>query len=287
MHIERIHKMIEKLTECALCELDKGAECVNTKEFGEVVDMIKDLSEAEYKSLISKEMKEYKEEEEAEEKYMMRMLKDEHKDEYKKMREEYGEEDGERRFYDNYRYANGRFAPKGRGSYMPRSSGRRGYEEPPYYHMMPEMDYDPEWYRDMDRMDGKMYYSGSGMGRSASNPGNSSGRTGGMDGGNSGGNVRGYSEGYNDGYSEGERSGRNSRTRDGREGRSGQMRRSYMETKEMHKGNTPQDKQEKMKSLEGYMKELAEDVTEMVEDASPEERSLLKQKLQVLTQKIG
>lgn len=94
MHIERIHKMIEKLTECAVCEINKGIECVNTDEFGKVIDMIKDLADSEYKSIISKEMKKHKEDEEAEEKYML-----------KRFKEEYGEEDGERRYYDNYRYA--------------------------------------------------------------------------------------------------------------------------------------------------------------------------------------
>lgn len=35
MHIERIHKMIECLTEKALGELDKGVENVNTEEISE------------------------------------------------------------------------------------------------------------------------------------------------------------------------------------------------------------------------------------------------------------
>ena len=64
----------------------------------------------------------------------------------------------ERRYYDNYRYkASGRFAPNGKGSYMP----RRGYEEPPYYHMNPDMyrEHTPEYYRDVDRAQGKMYYT--------------------------------------------------------------------------------------------------------------------------------
>ena len=64
MHIERIHKMIECLTEKALCELDKGVENVNTEEMGEAVDMIKDLCEAEYKAVIVKSMKKAVEEEE-------------------------------------------------------------------------------------------------------------------------------------------------------------------------------------------------------------------------------
>ena len=48
MHIERIHKMLECLAEKSLCEIEKGIENVNTEEMGEVIDMIKDLSEAEY-----------------------------------------------------------------------------------------------------------------------------------------------------------------------------------------------------------------------------------------------
>ena len=64
----------------------------------------------------------------------------------------------ERRYYDNYRYkTSGRFAPKGKGSYMP----RRGYDEPPYYHMNPDMyrEHTPEYYRDMDRENGRLYFS--------------------------------------------------------------------------------------------------------------------------------
>lgn len=136
MHIERIHKMIECLTEKALGELDKGVENVNTEEMGEAVDMIKDLCEAEYKAVIVKSMKKADEEEEEYNKELLRALKD-----------EYGEEGG-RRYYDEYRYMRtGRYAPKGKGTYV----GRRGYEEPPYYHMYPE--------RDMDREYGRMYYT--------------------------------------------------------------------------------------------------------------------------------
>lgn len=69
--------------------------------------------------------------------------------------------------------------------------------------------------------------------------------------------------------------------RDSREGRSGGARRGYMEAKEIGK-----DKGEKMKSLEEYTKGLAEDVTEMVSDMSPEEKNLLRTKLQTLAQKV-
>ena len=69
----------------------------------------------------------------------------------------------ERRYYDNYRYkTSGRFAPKGRGSYMP----RRSYDEPMGdYEMTPEMyeKYPAEYYRDIDRQSGKMYFTDMSM----------------------------------------------------------------------------------------------------------------------------
>lgn len=235
MHIKRMHKIIETLTETALCELEKGVECVNTKEFGEVVDMIKDLAEAEYKARISKAMEKAEDEEEAEEKYMM-----------KRFKEEYGEEDGERRYYDMYRYKNGRFAPKGRGM-------RRGYEEPPYYHMTPDMykERDPEYWRDLDRSKGRLYFS-----EPISNI-----------------DMR-------------RDMGKTEHMRDSREGRAGEMRRGYMEAKEIHSDNTPESKQAKMRELEKYMRSLSDDLTEAIDGASNEEKTMLKSKLATLAQKI-
>ena len=46
MDIKRMHDMIEKLSECAKSEFDKGIENVNTDEMGKVTDMLKDLAEA-------------------------------------------------------------------------------------------------------------------------------------------------------------------------------------------------------------------------------------------------
>lgn len=243
MHIERIHKMIECLTEKALCELDKGVENVNTEEMGEAVDMIKDLCEAEYKAVIVKSMKKADEEEEEYNKELLKALED-----------EYGEEGG-RRYYDEYRYMRtGRYAPKGKGSYV----GRRGYEEPPYWHRYPgdmtDMDYDSmERMRDMDRLSrGRMYYT------------NMSDCMGMIDQPRSG----------------------SSTERDMREGRSGISRKHYMETKEQHKANTQQDKDAKMQSLDEYMRELSADMTELLTDMTPEERTMLKSKMSVLMTKI-
>lgn len=225
MDIMRMHDMIEKLSECAKCEIDKGIENIDPCEMGQVTDMMKDLAEAMYYRTLMKAMEESS------------------ADETMEMFERFG--DG-RRFYDNYRYSNGRFAPKGRGT-------RRGYVEPPYYHQMPE-DYHewermPEYdrMRDLDRISmGKMYYSEPMSG--------------------------------NNGMSTG--------THDAREGRAGMSRRSYMETKEMHNGNSPEDKDAKMKELEKYMKSLSEDVTELFSGMSPEEKQLTKTKLTTLVTKM-
>lgn len=70
--------------------------------------------------------------------------------------------------------------------------------------------------------------------------------------------------------------------RDRREGRSPMSRRNYMESKEMHHG-----KEKKLKELEQYMKELSEDIVEMIQDASPEEKQMLEKKMTHLTSKIA
>lgn len=131
MDIMRMHDMIEKLSECAKCEIDKGIENIDPCEMGQVTDMMKDLAEAMYYRTLMKAMEESS------------------ADETMEMFERFG--DG-RRFYDNYRYSNGRFAPKGRGI-------RRGYDEPPYFHMTPEMYRGMEHDRDIDRNYGRMYYT--------------------------------------------------------------------------------------------------------------------------------
>ena len=69
--------------------------------------------------------------------------------------------------------------------------------------------------------------------------------------------------------------------RDYREGKSPVTRRMYMESKELH-----HDKAKQMKELEQYMRELSEDITEMIDDATPEEKEILSQKLTTLANKI-
>lgn len=213
MDIKRMHCMIEKLAECAEKQFDNGIENVDTAEMGQVTDMLKDLAEAMYYRTLTKAMD------------------DSDPEEIMEMFERYG--DGGRRYYDHYRYADGRFAPKGRGTY------RRGYDEPPYYHMTPEMYRSMENYRDMDRRDGRMYYTEPTM--------------------NSGVHT---------------------------ESRYDMAKRNYTESKELHRGNTPEDKEQKMKELEKYLREIGSDIAELISDASTEEKNLLKNRMQVIMQKI-
>ena len=70
--------------------------------------------------------------------------------------------------------------------------------------------------------------------------------------------------------------------RDEREGRSYNSRRMYMEARETHKDKTVQ-----LRELEKYMQELSQDVTEMIADASPEEKQYLEKKITALASKIG
>ena len=67
--------------------------------------------------------------------------------------------------------------------------------------------------------------------------------------------------------------------RDYREGRSGRSRKMYMESKEMHKGNTPEDKEAKRKELDKWMTDIGSDIKELVHDMSAEEKQTAKTKL--------
>ena len=70
--------------------------------------------------------------------------------------------------------------------------------------------------------------------------------------------------------------------RDEREGRSPMSRKMYMEAKHMNK-----DKATQLRELEKYMQELSSDMTEMIADASPEEKQYLEKKITALASKIG
>lgn len=214
-----MHKWAKQIMECVKAKV----EAIGLDNFeGQNLDDLKDFTE------IAKNIacfdKDYR--------IVEAMEKSEDNEDIMRMVEQY-EDYPDRRFYDNYRYANGRFAPKGKGT-------RRGYIEPPYYHQMPD-DYRTwedkpmqERMRDLDRMSGRMHYTEP-----------------------------------------------ITATRDSREGKSGMMRRSYIEAKEMHK-----DKDTTMQELEKYLKGVSEDITDVIGSMTPEERSMLKSKMSTLVTKL-
>lgn len=214
-----MHKWAKQIMECVKAKV----EAIGLDNFeGQNLDDLKDFTE------IAKNIacfdKDYR--------IVEAMEKSEDNEDIMCMVEQY-EDYPDRRFYDNYRYANGRFAPKGRGT-------RRGYIEPPYYHQMPD-DYRTwedkpmqERMRDLDRMSGRMHYTEP-----------------------------------------------TTATRDSKEGKSGMMRRSYIEAKEMHK-----DKDTTMQELEKYLKGVSEDITDVIGSMTPEERSMLKSKMSTLVTKL-
>lgn len=274
MHIKRIHEMIEKLTECTLSAINENQSRVGDFSIPDVIDMIKDLACAEKEAREAKEMQKEEEEEKEEEKHMLKMLKEEHG---------MSEEDG-KRFYDAWRYKNGRFAPKGRGT-------RRGYEEPPYYHMTPEMmrEHDPEYWRDVDRHMGKMYFTPMSGGDRSVQSGSS--MSGGNIGGNSGGSTRGYEDGFDDGqrrgYSEGYEQGNRDGRSQGGNSRYERAKRGYEETKEKHKGNTPEDKRMNMAEFEKVLNIVLDEIDDMLQDAPPEMKNMAKTKGMARLQKIS
>lgn len=137
---EELCELKDKLVCAAKGELERGIQNVNTHEMGEVIDMIKDLAEAEEKCWKACYYK-----------HIVHAM------------EEESEEDG-RMGYDNWRYSSGRYAPKGHGH---RSGYRPGEDIEPW--MMAEGfgenrgDYSKE-HRMYDRPEGsdhRMGYSGS------------------------------------------------------------------------------------------------------------------------------
>lgn len=70
--------------------------------------------------------------------------------------------------------------------------------------------------------------------------------------------------------------------RDMREGRSGISRRTYMEMKEKDA-----DKADKVKEMKTWASDFAEDVMEMLDNASPEEKTIMKQHLAQIASKIS
>lgn len=147
---------------------------------------------------------------------------------------------------------------------------KEGGKEHHHYYTTPM--YYPYHDRDMDRGQGKMYYTDNGR-RNYDDMMYYNGN------GNGGNSSSGGGHSSSRSYSERDISGM---MRDPREGRSSQSRRSYMESKEMHK-----DKAHQLKELEKYMQELTQDMVEMIQDASPEEKQYLEKRITALGNKIG
>lgn len=164
-----------------------------------------------------------------------------------------------------------------------KAMNEKGEEKEGHYKHYSQMQY-----RDMDRGMGRMYYedprymggndtyrqysSNGGQSNSGSSSGgsNNSSSGQGQSGGNSGGSSRQYSEKEYE------------LMRDRREGKSPMSRRTYMEAKESHS-----DKAHQMKELENYMQELTQDVVEMVEGASAEEKQYLSKRVAALANKLA
>lgn len=109
------------------------------------------------------------------------------------------------------------------------------------YEMSPEdyKMYPPEMMRDMDRISGRMYYTEP-MGAVA--------------------NVEPIAK-------------------DPKEGKAGASRKTYIENKKFHSGNTAEDKKSNMDKLSAYLNDFGADLKEMWDGMLPEEKTLAKQKM--------
>lgn len=212
MSIERLKTMKEAFMCAVEGQMYNLAE-VDAEELGEVVDMIKDLSEAIYYCEVAEAMEKAEKEEKHGNNHHQEMMY------YTPSM-----------YYPMY-YSDGNQRPERHGN----TDGR-----------------------DMPRM----YYNGSSSGNGSSGNGS---RSNGNNSMSSQYSEREFPEAF----------------QDNREGRSPRARRMYMEAKE-----TKQDKTTQMKELEKYMQELAQDMVEMVEDASPEERQYLSKKISALATKL-
>lgn len=280
-----MHNEAIKMAKWAMADaLAKGYDNMNSQDwddFKDCVETAKNAIKCDYYYRLVECMKKEEEEDKREDKYFLDMLKEEHADEYKRMREEYGEDEGERRFYDAWRYkSSGRYAPKGKGTRY----GRRGYTEP-MYHMPLDMyhEYTPEELRDWDRDKGRLYFTPSNTENGGMNNASSS-----QSNGNSG-DTRSYSDGFNDGqtrgYSEGYERGRNDGSRNN-SSRYDNARRGYSESKQNHRGNSPEDNSENMRNLEKVLNIIAEDVKEYMPNMSPSEKAMAKQKIDGISKSI-
>lgn len=236
-----IETMYESMENAIKHQIDGGLDKVNTHELYEAVDILKDISEIKHHCIKSM----YYEQ-------IMEAMED----------AEYGvdyDENGEIRYYQPRSKTSGRF--------MSRGDGRRNYR------MTPEMyrEYEPEYYRDLDRESMKRMYSTTSTSTSGTSGNYSDGYADGMNEGEKRGYNNGMSEGetrgYERGYSEGSRN---------RGGRYDRARRNYEENKQ---GKNGQSDEKDMRNLETMLNEFEKELSEMLPKMSQQEKNLAKNKV--------
>ena len=238
-----IETMYDSMENAIKHQIDGGLDKVNTHELYEAIDILKDLSEiklncvkAMYKTQIMEAMED----------------------------SEYGvdyDENGEIRYY------RGQPRSKTTGRFMSRGDGRRNYR------MTPEMyrEYEPEYYRDLDRETMRRMYSTTSTGTSGTSRNYSDGYADGMNEGEKRGYNNGMSEGETRGYERGFSEG--SRNRGGRYDRA---RRNYEENKQ---GKNGQSDEKDMRNLETMLNEFEKELSEMLPKMSQQEKNLAKNKV--------
>lgn len=210
--MEEIRELKNTLLQAVKTEVAKGVQCVDTKEAGEVIDMVKDLAEAEKCCM--------------EACYYSKVVEAMTDDE-----EVYG--------YNNRRYKNGRYAPKGRGSMM-------GYNP-----TMMQMPYIMDYLDDPEEFEYRMGYSGQG-GRGSSRGGNRS---------QSGSRMSGGSYGY-----------------DGGEGRYGAPYMRYRDSRRYYtETHSPEAKEDMNAYASEHVGDTLTSIREIWKDADPSMRRKLKE----------
>lgn len=252
--VEKLSKIKEQLVCGAEQEITKGLMMVDTKEMGEVIDMIKDLAEAEekcWKACYYKQIVEAMHEEEEREELITKLGMDDGENEAMGYRR--GSHHG-RMGYDHWRYASGRFAPAGHGHYS------AGYTMP--MHMM-DSDEDP-WMH-MRPWDGSMGYDGGSRGGSS----NSGGQN-----GSSGSNYTGSNGGQS-------RMGYPVSSRGHRYDAYNQARMGYHESKDA------KSKEHMDSTAKEYLVDTVEGIREVWKDADPAMRKEIKNKFAALMSEMG
>ena len=122
--------------------------------------------------------------------------------------------------------------------------------------------------RDMDKTDGRMYYAGEDA-RSYTAGMSTSGTS------TSGTNSRGYEEGYEEGHRKGYREASSDYDH---------ARKGYEESKEKEKNGGSKEK--KLQALNDYLNTITEDLSQKIMDMDSQEKTVVKNKLQALQNKI-